>query len=78
MIRNMLPYFEEGGAFVAVGFSHLSGILEKLKAQGYEARTYRIFHTFNRGLLVLMIPSFQAELLPHPPLDTENLERPPL
>ena len=38
MVRGMLPYFEEGGAFAAVGFSHLNGVLEGLKAQGYEVR----------------------------------------
>ena len=36
--RGMLPYFEQGAAFAAVGFSHLSGVLEELQAQGYEVR----------------------------------------
>ena len=36
--RSMLPYFEEGGAFSAVGFAHLSGVLKELKAQGYELK----------------------------------------
>ena len=35
---GMLPYFEEGGAFSAVGFAHLSGVLKELEAQGYELR----------------------------------------
>ena len=34
----MLPYFEEGGAFSAVGFAHLSGVLRELEAQGYELK----------------------------------------
>ena len=33
MARNMLPYFEKEGVFAAVGFGHLSGVLEELKAQ---------------------------------------------
>ena len=36
--QNMLPYFERGGAFAAVGFGHLAGVLRELKAQGYEVR----------------------------------------
>ena len=35
---GMLPYFEEGGAFSAVGFAHLSGVLRELEVQGYELR----------------------------------------
>lgn len=38
MTKSMLPYFEEGGVFAAVGFGHLSGVLEEFQAQGYEIR----------------------------------------
>ena len=37
-VRNMLPYFEQGGVFAAVGFSHLSGVLAELESQGYKVR----------------------------------------
>ena len=36
LAHSMLPYFERGKTFAAVGFAHLSGVLEELKAQGYE------------------------------------------
>ena len=42
MARNMLPYFEKGDAFAVVGFGHLSGVLEELKAQGYEVRSVEL------------------------------------
>ena len=30
----MLPYFKEGGAFAAVGFGHLSGVLKGVESSG--------------------------------------------
>ena len=42
MAQSMLPYFEEGGALSVVGFGHLSGVLEELKAQGYEIRNIEL------------------------------------
>ena len=37
-VQNMLPYFEKGGAFTAVGYSHLTGLLRELKTRGYEVK----------------------------------------
>ena len=42
MAQRMLPYFEQGGAFVAVGFAHLKGILEEFKAKGYEVKHIKL------------------------------------
>ena len=42
MAQRMLPYFEQGGAFVAVGFGHLKGILEEFKAKGYEVKHIKL------------------------------------
>ena len=42
MAQSMLPYFEEGGALAVVGFGHLSGVLEELKAQGYEIKNIEL------------------------------------
>ena len=36
--QSMHTYFEKGGAFAAVGFSHLTGVLRKLRTQGYEVK----------------------------------------
>lgn len=36
--QSMHTYFEKGGAFAAVGFSHLAGVLRELRAQGYKVR----------------------------------------
>ena len=38
LAKKMLPYFEQGGIFAAVGFGHLSGVLEEFQAQGYEVK----------------------------------------
>ena len=61
MARKMLPYFEQGGAFAAVGFSHLSGVLEELQAQGYEVK-----------LIEFSTPLKEAELYKDGEVNAEN------
>ena len=38
MVRSVSPYLRKGGAFVAVGYLHLDGILRGLKAHGYKVK----------------------------------------
>ena len=54
LAQRMFPYFEEGGVFSVVGFGHLSGVLEELKAQGYEIRNIELPH------LTLTEPEYSA------------------
>ena len=38
LAKSLLPFLEEGGAFVLLGFAHLKAILNYLKVQGYEVQ----------------------------------------
>ena len=53
LTKGILPYFKEGGAFVAVGYKHLRGVLRELSLQGYEVTPIR----FSAPLDIVSTPS---------------------
>lgn len=46
---RLIPFLEEGGAFAAVGFAHLSGVIEELRAQGWELKSVKLSRPLERS-----------------------------